>query len=233
MANQAIRTLKTKGATPTLDEIICLHELGKRVENPIGDEACFCAGNPISCGNKHLWPFTIGSAMWYESACEMFSENDPVSSYLLPFALSNSRDAEYLQKLTLHKKIKKAVKSFCKSMSATQEEMDYALNSLFPSDHYAEYMAEKEKEKLDTDKPEKTGDLNEIVAILCRWFKGTTPEYWTWNESRDRALHLFMIAINQENASDEIPTAQDPVAQAIYIFTMAKNEIAIAHGVEI
>lgn len=230
-AKQAITYLTEKGIQLSTDEVAALCKCAERVENPTGQGHLVHVGKPVRCGSVWLYPLTIGAAMWLDSASQMFDDDHPASAYLLPFALANSRAALLLDELTTYSEIQGAVKSFCKRLSATKEEIESAITQIIQPDLYAEIKKAQRTELQPNAK--KSYDVEEIVALLCRWFKGTTPDYWTWGISHDRACYLLDIVVANEMADGNTPTPADPAAKAVYVFAMLKNEIASRHGVKL
>ncbi len=214
-AKQKVRELKSRhDIEATLDEVICLHELGKLVESPVGAESRYLRGEPELAGNVWLFPFTIGASMWWKHTIQMFSESDPTSQYLLPFALHHARNPELLNTLNTSKEVRLAVKTFTKALSCTVEELDHALNRILPATD-----AQGEEE------PGDHADWEQVVGTLCHYFKGTVPEYWLWAQSLDVSLALLAKSAKMMAADGEEFDDRDPAFRAVHNLQMAFNEI--------
>src|SRR3990167_588410 len=93
IAANGIRELRRDhGVEPTLDEIIWLHELGKRVENPTDGERLDLIGAPFFAGNVRLWRWTVSASVWfYELALPWFGDSDRLCFWAMAFALAHGR----------------------------------------------------------------------------------------------------------------------------------------------
>lgn len=210
------------GIEPTLDEVICLHELGKLCENPPGDETRYLRGEPELAGNVWLFPFTIGASLWWRDAMQKVGANDPAAGYLLPFALHHARHPDVLNRCQTLKQIRAEVQEFVRGLSCTVAELDYAIDRILPA-----------TENTAAESEHKPVDWAEVVGVLCRYFKGTTPDYWLWATAMDVAVSLLSKSAKIMEAEGDTFDERDPAFRAVHNLQMACNEIVRARGMNV
>lgn len=213
VAKAGIRELRELGIEPTLDEIILLHELGKKVQRNGRKSSREAAGRPVKAGDVYLWPFTIGASMWYmDGPVEWFRDNERMNIYVLAFALSHARDCSAFVELVDYRATVDAVKAWVKSVSATYAELVDGITMLF------------DQTSQDTPHDQSDPDWGAFIGFLTKHYGGT-PDFWRWEEPMNYCVQLCSLAFQQERAAGQAPDPNDPHVRATWDFRCAINAI--------
>lgn len=251
-AQQTIRELRTDyGVEPTLDEILWLHELGKRVENPIAGENLDNQPVPVKAGNVYLWPFTAMSSMWFnERASKWFEdENYRFQTYALAFALAHGRgdsipdrkkrgwferllrhvldihETETLRALTDRTDAYRCIKYWASGLNCNIRELEAAIDYLLPRKDQTD--AEQE-ENLDVSPGI---DLEQLISELAVK-TGTDINMWLTGVSKSCLINAYLHAESIERSRSQTgsgPPIASPRIEAIKNIRIAVVEILKAH----
>jgi len=114
------------GIEPTPDEIVRLHELGARVEDPDPGERLALLGCPVKCGNVVLFRITIAAEIWWrEFASQWWSGSDLYLTASLGFALAHGRDPGALP--MERDKAFLAVRAWFRTLAVTRDQLNAAI----------------------------------------------------------------------------------------------------------
>jgi len=256
-AKNEIRDLRQDyGVELTIEEILWLHELGKKLESPSGDDRRFAIGMPAKAGNVYLWPFTVGASIWWQDCgIPWFGESgEYFGSYSLAFCLAHARGAEtpirsidgwverivrkaagesnqsVLADLTDRVKAKKAIRNWALNIGCTFRELREAIEEVIPKVH-VDTPTEKSEESEVISKVDWEAIANTIALQT-----GTDPQYWIWKTSEDSCLKAYAQASRQEAARISHGRAAgdlNPTTQAIDNLTKARVQILTDRGIDL
>ena len=243
VAGGAIERLKRQGVEPDLDDIIALHELGKRLENPKGQASLCVTGNPVRVGNATLWPLSIGAERWLNGkALDWFDGDSAVSLYAVAFAYAMSKTPEVLQELVTAKQAIEAVNDWANQCGATQDEISDAIEQLLPEEKPPgknDKVCPECLQAMPPEGPREDPELLpaepdepqyfEMIEKLLKYFPGTTYDYWIWTPPAAVSFRLLNAAI-MNNAEGVTETANSPHMQATHRFETAVRLIAEKHA---
>jgi len=193
------------GIDPDLDEIIWLHEAGKRVEDPT-HEHLERIGLPARAGRAYIWPMTVMGAIWYnEQAAQWFWNSTTFLFYSLAFAMAHGRGApipparrgglqQWLKKalhgesagirldeLNDRGEAHQAVATWAKGIDCTRDELEAAVD---------EAMGPPVKVSKSAGK----ADIAQFVRDMAI-MTGTDPDYWLTSVSRDTLVSSYAKAV--------------------------------------
>lgn len=208
VAAQAITELREKfGVEPTVDEIVWLHNLGQRVENPGGAPHAGLAGAPVCVGNVALWPLSMGASRWFLEVGEPLFGKQKFGELVLAYAMAHSRQPEVLWRFTSPDAVRSAVKDWQRVVGVRWRELEAALYIAQgrepirpPPDPKAEPIPAYQTER----------NLRVVIAELCAEHPGTTPDYWRWGTGMTEALECLYAVRSQKRAKGEAPDPNEP-----------------------
>jgi len=209
LAEAEINELKNNGLTLTLDQMIWINDLARKVENPDGGKARAAIGEPIPAGGVWLYPFTIQSHIWYEKVLDWFVGSDKLSLFCMAYALAHSREHKAFDKLTEYSEIKKVIKIWGKSLDCTYAELLIAVNRIMAS-----YDDEVPLEQDSNNDKDFVIEYDYLISKLCANV-GQSPEFWLSDVSREYFFKQLQTLIRQEQANDDKPDINDPYVVAV------------------
>lgn len=247
-AAEAIRELRTDhGVEPTLDEILWLHELGLKIEDPLHGDRIDAGGTPARAGNVWLWPFTVMASAWYhDQALVWWERRQPLlCTYALAFALAHGRgeptpsllrrgwgerifsrllgiapEPVLLCDLREEHVARAAVRAWMRGLTCTRSELETAIDAVVPHTMGPQPSA---------DRPAHGVDWSEVIHDLVI-LTGTDPDYWRMRVSTDSALAAYSRAVAIERARrGQGSAAKDALAMAIQEERAAIVAIIAAH----
>lgn len=249
IAANAIRELRVDhGVEPDLDEIIWLHELGKRVENPVSGERWDLIGAPLRVGNVDLWRMTVMASIWFNDRARHWYRGSPtLLCYALAFALAHGRgqpvpdpagrgwlerlvirlfglrDPRTLADLSDRTGALDAILYWVRSAGCSRRELDAALTEL---------LGEAEEEDEDDQKKktvERQVDWPGIVTDTAI-FTGQTPaDLVRTDRDAVQAAYLRGMRIEAARLGMRAPAVQSPTDQAHNELRAAVTAIIAAH----
>lgn len=187
VAREALKELQAAGVEITPDVVLWVHDAATRIAShpprPVSDLIDW----PVPVGGVSLYPLSFGAAAWLSTLPDRFKDD----IRFIAFACAHSRCPEVFDKI-------KGQVSFCVttikwisklrcSMKALRAAIDQVLgveNDVFVS-------------TTGEDSASEVHHWGAVVVALCRKFPGTTPDYWTWQVSRDK-VHAILSELNAE-----------------------------------
>ena len=226
VAQKAIAELRNLAVEPTLDEVLWLHELGLKVENPAGRGPGLAAGFPVRCGAVLLWPLTIGAGQWFSDVALPIFGQSTQSFLCLAYAHAHARRPDVLEELTTRKTIWQAVRRWCRAMTLTPRELEICMARLQGKPAQDE-PAKLQKKTAAADQAE----WEDILAYLAVNV-GEAVETWRWQIDRSIVLTIIRQYKRLSEEDGERLDPDDPANVAAWNLHQAKLAIMDAHGVE-
>ena len=125
LAKDDLDDLRAEGLTPSDEDIIRLHALGRRVSD--GQETtAYNAPRFAIAGGVVFWEPTLAAFYFYRYA-STFAEDEATADWLFAFACARGRDHGYLENLRDPKEIERALGNFIASITASKYEVDNAV----------------------------------------------------------------------------------------------------------
>ena len=199
LASGELLDLANNGAVLTLDDVVKLHLICDRLENPAAVSK-LSAGVPVTVGGVVLWPFTIQGEQWYQ-ACLAMMPKSATDLYMMAFAMAHGRTAGAFDSLRDPDAISKAVSSWSVNLTCTLEELTDAISLVIPQSMGYENEPGDDTEAAETS-PDYAGMIADVTAHT-----GIPPDVWERLVCRDYLLVQMskLCAIKQAEAGDNRP----------------------------
>ena len=131
---KALSGLKKRGvelADMTPDELYALAEASRRCADPFREVNADAAGLPVRvCEGVWFWKLTIGASVWLDEVEEILGGGkSPRYRLAMIYALVHSREPEAFAGLDTESKIMRAVKATLRTIHATPEEINVAMDA--------------------------------------------------------------------------------------------------------
>lgn len=202
MASEAIERLRGKGYEPTLDHISAIIELARRIQEPTHRTFPWLSHGGVEVGGsgRVLRPMTIKSGVWFEYASEHILK--PCDQrFGCALAMEYGHDEEYdFRPMFVEAECRKAIIAYIAGMNFTIEELDDAMERIFPEDLEADVMRVQGKDSPAVDKEDM---IARLVAI-----SGLKAEYWMSN-TLDFAQKVLTHGMQNGNYADVGSSIQD------------------------
>ena len=208
-AEAEINDLQRQGITLTIDEIIWINDLCRKVEDPDGTRPCLAIGEPAPAGNAWLWPFTIASSRWFSKNLPLMYDDGEAETELLAYALAHGRIDGAFTYLQTRDQILQAVREWLDELTATEDELAWAMKKVLPATDRIE-LEEDKKEKKESEAAEQWDDIIASLVATC----GETPDFWQYGVSSDYALHQLDTWSKHQDAIGNSKDPNDPYVVA-------------------
>lgn len=221
IAQAEIERLKADGIECTLEEIVWLNDLGRKVESPAGRVDYALAGFPIRCGNLVLWPFSIASGNWFDAVCKMF-KTEAMQLYCLGFAFANARNPDVQwETLNDYHGVRDTVNSWALHTGCTAAELKAAISRVLPQMDYPHPI----KAKARNDEPKPTSFIADLVAGT-----GLSAEYWQNKPWSFAEQCMYAVMAQGDHGIDNKGYKDALYKDACYDFFAASDAIRKAHA---
>ena len=157
------------------DAALAIRKLPHRPDAEIMD-------TPVMCGGVWLYPPSFAALHWLMQLPTRL-QND---SRVLAFACAHSRDRLALERLSGTVAVTLAVAKWSWRLTCSKEALAVTVDRLIgcePSVDVADI-----SNRPDRDKDYEWGT---VIKSLCLKYPGTSPDYWLYDVSRDKALNLI------------------------------------------
>ncbi|MBR6734085.1 MAG: hypothetical protein IKL96_06770 [Kiritimatiellae bacterium] len=219
---KALQQLRRQGVEPgdcTPDELYALAEAARRCADPFREVNADAAGFPVRvCEGVYFWRLTIGASVWLDEVGAMLGGGaSPRYRLAMIHALVHSREPEAFAGLDTERKVMRAVRATMRTIHATPEEVNRALDAALGI-------------RADA-RPRRADEPSEAAAdwaALCARLESQTgipAAEWTWKRSGAYAilayndLHEFARAYSggrrsQDRLVDELDDAMNALRAA-------------------
>ena len=199
MARAALIEIQSSGVDVTPDIVLWVHDAATRISSnpprPVSDLVDW----PVTCGGVSLYPLSFGAASWLQALPDRI--RDDVRA--IAFACVHSKKPEVFEEIrgavaAVWAVVKWTSRLRC-SMAALSASVDQVLGLYEMADVPD---ASPREAKPDSD----SCDWGGMIRALCMRYPGTSPEYWTWGVSREKALSMLQSAnsdLPEENQVSE------------------------------
>lgn len=182
LAESAIEELRRAGVEPEPDEICWLnHAADVVLSAATADDVCLDL--PVPCGNRLLWPLSIGARIWLTKVAHWFKGLGDMEMFLVAFAMQFSRDPIILMEHQCSRlKTFWRVATWAACCSATRAELRAAIaRALAPEDVDLVTISGPQPEKKTRVE---SADYSDVISMLCHFY-GEAPDYWLWRASEN------------------------------------------------
>lgn len=118
--------LRGLGIEPTPDEIVWLHELGKRVADVMGEVDRDLLALPFRAGNVLLYPITIAAEIWLDGVASRCLPETAEYNNAMLYALAHGKQETAFDGLHDAPSIRAAVRTWLRTVTATRAELIHA-----------------------------------------------------------------------------------------------------------
>lgn len=188
---KSLRALAAAGVTPTPAELVWLGLLAEKADRPLDVGVPWVSGAPLCHGGVMFWPLTLQAKHWYLYWHPRFEGNDLGQVLLYAFAHVCSRLGDNtLLPLSEYGLIEEAVTTWFEGLAMTERQLLAVYGKLRLLDEEEETL--HDPTKAATTEEAGPVDLDRKVAILCKTFQGTTPQFWRCEISDAEANRLLV-----------------------------------------
>ena len=219
---KALQQLRRQGvelADVTPDELYGLADAAKRCADPFREVNADAAGFPVRvCEGVYFWKLTIGASVWLDEVERMLGGGcSPKYRLALIHALVHSREPEAFAGLDTEQKTMEAVRATMRTIHATPEEVDGALDAALGVRRNARPRIADSGAAMDW-------------SALCARLEtqtGIPASEWMWNRSGAYAilayndLHEFAGAYSGKKSSRRLHDELDDAMCALRAATAA------------
>lgn len=125
LAKEDLEDLRAEGCSPTDEDVVRLHALGARVASG-EEEQPYNMPRFAVCGGVVFHEPTVAAREWYFFA-KSLARSEEEDDWFFFFACAKGRERGYLSGLFDEREVRKAVKEFKKSITATKAEVALAI----------------------------------------------------------------------------------------------------------
>jgi len=183
---KALQQLRRQGVEPgdmTPDELYALAEASRRCADPFREVNADAAGFPVRvCEGVWFWRLTIGAGVWLDEVEGLLGGGEsPKYRLALIYALVHGREPEAFAGLDTEQKVMRAVKSTMRTIHATPEEVNRAIDAALGLTR-------------GTTRTSADGDAAADWAALCTRLEtqtGIPATEWMWKRSGAYAILAY------------------------------------------
>lgn len=248
---------KDYGIDPTPDEIVRLHEAGRRQEEPSPGERLALLGCPSVCGRAVLFRLTIAAEIWWRDlACTWWDGSNLWLTASLGYAMAHGRLVGHLEGLCSRDQAFSAVRAWFRGLNVSQRELDAAIEACLQDDEddRLQELRDASQKIVELAGNRLTGLRQALAPILdapaparpkpTDWeslahdlaaMTSAPPDYWL-HQDRDSVLRAWVRATRHEMARAGMPGTlgiRDRQAEAIAAFRAEIVAIIAAHAAPI
>jgi len=225
LAKAEIQGLKQAGIEPTLDEIVWLNDLARRVEYP-DPPAPLAMGQPVPIGGDWLWPFTIQADRWWRRTLDWFDGREELEAYALAYALAHGRIANAFDYLYTAESAARAIGEWADGLTCSRDELMGAIEKIL---NKPSVILDGECDDDDDSCPGPEDNDEQLVAWLVAG-TGLPVEYWVRECSRAYCMAQIRAVQAQSAAFGSKPSLSDPSVAAQRELGRAVLAIKEAHA---
>jgi hypothetical protein len=208
LALAEIRDLREKGIEPTLDEVIWLNDLARKVEKPSEGAGSSPYGEPVYVsGGVWLWPWTVQAIQWYRKALKWFDGQEELELYALGYALARGRYEGAFDDIHTYHTAKDKLVAWSETLPCTPEELTTAISDLLARDN------EEMPAAPDTVDDGGDSDWQGVIAQLTAE-TGTDPDVWNRKVCITYLLRQIQSINRTKRAEGQAPDPFDPYVLA-------------------
>jgi hypothetical protein len=194
MVQPALAEIQSAGVVITPEMVVWLQaaalEIRKCPTRPSADIMDF----PTPCGGVLLYPLSFGAIAWLTALPRRLRNDVRVIAY----ACAHSKDGVLLGKATNSIAVMACVSLWALKLKCSLPALSIVVDRLIGCSNYAEVPDHTGKRNEDND----DWEWGTVIKSLCLKYPGTSPEYWCWQVSRDKAI--FMISTMQSELPPDL-----------------------------
>jgi len=190
MVNPALSEIQSAGVKITPEIVIWLQDAALRIRKAAHRPDADLIDFPVPCGGVLLYPLSFGAVEWLK-ALPIRLQND---TRVLAFACVYSRDYSMLSRITGTVAVTLYVAKWILSLRCSMNALSIVVDKLIGCVDVVEVPDHTGMRKQSED-----WQWGAIVKSLCAKYPATTPEYWTWEISREKAYMMI------NDLQDELP----------------------------
>ena len=223
----ALAALRAAGAPPTDAQIVWLGKLAERVQHPDIGYVAWVAGAPIESGGAVFWPMTLLAEAWYFRWYPEFRDDELVLAlYAYAHIKSGPGNRELLRLTADRQTVREALRQWSDSCALPELQLVEVCERLQAVN--AGESTIPNPDKASEDKPEHY-DHREHLALLCKAFPGSAPDYWLCGVSKTVTDGMLRAIESAERAPGAAPDPDDPRMRAIHNFRQAVKWVLHNH----
>lgn len=188
LARAALMELQAAGVEITPEIVLWVQDAAAQIRKqplrPVADLVDW----PTSVGGVFLYPLTFGAVAWLKRMPPK-QQNNPE---WLAFACAHARDPKTFEDNQTYQQAAGLVFTWIRRLSCSRDALVVALDRCLGLETYEE-LPDGPRQKAETN----PWDWGAFVCALCAKYPGTSPEYWTWKVSREKAVAMLQ-GVNAE-----------------------------------
>jgi hypothetical protein len=220
IARAALLEIQAAGVEVTPDMVLWVHEsavrIGKHPPRPVAEVVDW----PMPCGGALLYPLTFGAVEWLTRLPERVRNDDRT----IGFAMAKGHEPETLARLDNSLKAIHAILKWAAGLRCSAAALEAAVNALIGTDETVEVKDAGTRKRAPV-----SAHWGSFVLAACRHYPGTTPEYWTWQVSRDR-VYEALADMNAAMPDEGQQVTPHEIESNIALRSVVEHIIAEAKG---
>jgi len=192
MARAGLMEIQAAGVEITPDIVLWVQDAAEKIRKtplrPVADLVDW----PAMAGGALLYPLSFGAVAWLMGLPERM-RNDIRS---IGFACAHSKSLHTLETLRGTLAAWVSIQKWAMRLACSRDALTAAVDMLLGNEEYVEIRDAVPRKR----EPEST-HWGAVIRALCTKYPGTSPEYWTWQVSREYCYSMIQ-AVNEELPAD-------------------------------
>lgn len=183
MTRPALAEIQAAGVEITPEIVVWVDSAAKAIRKTAQRSSDEIIDFPVKCGGVWLYPLSFGAVGWLVKL-PVRMQND---SRVIAFACAHSRDIETLSKLTGTVAVTLAIAKWTLSLSCSATALSKVVDLLIGCGSYVDIPDHTGKRRDSDD----DWEWSTVIKALCMKYPGSSPDYWMWGVSREKATHMI------------------------------------------
>lgn len=188
LARRALVEIQSAGREITPEIVLWVQDAAERIRKtplrPISELVDW----PIECGGVLLYPLSFGAASWIRRQPLRVQS----SIHAIGFACAHSFEPDTFTALATPIKSIAAITRWAMGLKCSTAALTVAIDSIMGSESCVEV-----KDEIKRKRDEESYHWGAFIRALCTKYPGTSPEYWTWQVSREKSYAMIQ-QVNEE-----------------------------------
>jgi hypothetical protein len=193
MVKPALLEIQSAGIDITPEIVVWLQDAANSIAKTAARPCSDVMDWPTPCGGALLYPLSFGAIEWISKLPHRL-QND---CRVIGFACANVKTPEVFVKLNGVLPVTIAVLKWMLRLTCSPATLERTIDIMLGCGKTAEVEDHTGKRKSDDD-----WQWGATIKALCVKYPGTTPDYWIWQVSREKAC--YMLSVMQHELPDDL-----------------------------
>ena len=183
MVQPALAEIQSAGVVITPEIVVWLQDAATRIAKTLHRPSSDILDWPAECGGAFLYPISFAAAEWIVSLPKRMQKD----IRFLAFACAHSKNAKVLSETRGSIKVALTVSMWIARLTCSMKALRETVDRLLDFNSTAEVPDHTGKRRDDDG----DWEWGSVVKSLCMKYPGTTPDYWMYSVSREKAAYLI------------------------------------------